>query len=309
MRQTARARGYLVMAVSGGAGKKSCWHKSRDAHRVAAALRYVVRVEKLQPSAPVFAMGASSGGAFVGALAAPVAYGGLPGLRCIVSEIMGLKGAVNRGVPTFYVHMPLDRFTAIAVRKDLERLRQQRVISAEIEVAPLPVTTTLLQRCLAPNVADDVVQALKATELLDPQGYLKWDSRERRWAKVVRVALRGRSNDTLRPDESCLSEEMNVAWAKHEFTAQYAAEMIDFCEGSVGSTVTLPLAGRDKGDEPHRKTSALLSFVKALVAAVGCCMVTAACYCMLCRSESDTRSAVIGGAPTSIGAATDGPAE
>ena len=41
---------------------------------------------------------------------------------------------------------------------------------------------------------------------------------------------RRESADSLQPDESCVAELMNVAWAKHEMTSQFAAKYFDFCE-------------------------------------------------------------------------------
>ena len=62
----ALTRGYVVAAVS---SEKACWNTQGDARRVAAALNRVRRRNPDLPrGAPVFAFGASSGGAFVAAL-------------------------------------------------------------------------------------------------------------------------------------------------------------------------------------------------------------------------------------------------
>ena len=62
----ALTRGYVVAAVS---SEKACWNTQGDARRVAAALDRVRRRNPDLPrGAPVFAFGASSGGAFVAAL-------------------------------------------------------------------------------------------------------------------------------------------------------------------------------------------------------------------------------------------------
>ena len=37
--------------------------------------------------------------------------------------------------------------------------------------------------------------------------------------------------DSLAADESPIGEALNAAWAMHEFTSRYAAEMLGFCEG------------------------------------------------------------------------------
>ena len=62
----ALTRGYVVAAVS---SEKACWNTQGDARRVAAALERVKRRNPDLPNdAPVYAFGASSGGAFVAAL-------------------------------------------------------------------------------------------------------------------------------------------------------------------------------------------------------------------------------------------------
>mmetsp|Transcript_67024 Transcript_67024/g.187387 ORF Transcript_67024/g.187387 Transcript_67024/m.187387 type:complete len:326 (-) Transcript_67024:77-1054(-) len=230
LRAAGLAHGYVVMAVSGGSGAQSCWHGKADAPRVALAVEHVKRSEGLPEDAPVLAVGASSGGAFMGHLAAPVEQGGLPHLRCIVPEISGIDARANRGVPTLFVHMPRDKRTAAAVARELGELRGRGIRSSELLVKPAPVTEQLLGQCLDAEPAADVLRAMQADKLLDEHDMLKDDARRRMWVKTVREAIAGRSTDTLVGDESCLSELFNVAWAQHEFTSQYAEEMLKFCE-------------------------------------------------------------------------------
>jgi len=230
LRQAARKRGYLVMAISGGSGRQSCWRSQVDVHRAREAIQHVKSMEGLPEDSPVLAIGASSGGAFVGHLAAPLSAGGLPHLQCIVSQIMSTRHSENRGVPTMFVHMPQDGRTAQAVSADILRLQKEGIRTAEIKVEPSPVTPELLAPCIGLEVAQDVVTALHGHGLVNEQGFLELDSRARRWVRPVRHAIAGRSDDTLDPDESCVSEILNVAWASHEFTSQHTGDMLDFCE-------------------------------------------------------------------------------
>eukprot|EP00429_Kryptoperidinium_foliaceum_P068125 CAMPEP_0176066770 /NCGR_PEP_ID=MMETSP0120_2-20121206/33323_1 /TAXON_ID=160619 /ORGANISM="Kryptoperidinium foliaceum, Strain CCMP 1326" /LENGTH=329 /DNA_ID=CAMNT_0017400379 /DNA_START=27 /DNA_END=1016 /DNA_ORIENTATION=+ len=230
LRKAGLARGYIVMAVSGGFGRKSCWMPGEDLGNVAMAVEHVRKTEGLPEDTPVLAMGASSGGAFVGHLAQPLEQGGLPHLKCIVPEIMAIDANSNRGVPTLFVHMPRDKSTAAAVERDMQVLRSKGIRSKEIPVRPVPVTEEFLAQCFDKATAADVLRAMQADKLLDHQGLLAEDARRRVWVKTVRTAIAGRSSDTLEADESCMAELLNVAWAQHEFTSQFAEEMLDFCE-------------------------------------------------------------------------------
>lgn len=232
MRHAALDRGYIVVAVSGGAGKQSCW-AGGDLHRVKAAIEHVREVEGLDKDIPVLATGASSGGALMGALAMP---GGLQNLKCIVPQVSGVMdltwSGATRKIPTLFVYMPRDGMTADMVEDDYLALQARGVRVAKLEVGPRPVTADFLERCLSPELAKKVAEAMRGSGLLDREGLLKQDARGRKWVGVVEPIIKGKSSDTLVPDESCLSERLNVAWAFHEFAAQYATEMLDFCEGN-----------------------------------------------------------------------------
>lgn len=230
LRRAALQRGYVVMAVSGGVGKQSCWF-GKDVERVIEAVRHVKKAEHLQADAPVLASGASSGGSLMGLLALP---NQLPNLTCIVPQVADVHtltwGSMERKIPTLFVEMDIDGFTLDGIDDDLIALRAKGVRAAKIKVHPHEVTPAFLEDCLSPELARRVVEALKKHSVLDNEGYLKEDSRSGAWVKPIQPIIEGRSNDTLVPDESCISEKMNVAWAFHEFTGEFAEDMLDFCE-------------------------------------------------------------------------------
>jgi len=240
LRHAALKRGYVVMAVSGGTGRKSCWYPG-DEIKVKKAVQHVLGEEGMPSDTEVLATGASSGGGFMSALSQNVGAGGLPNLKCIVPEIMDIEDGMNRGIPTLFVHMPRDRHTATAVADNLVNLKARGIRADEIEVKPVPITVEFLSACFAADVADGVLKALQSSGLLDEGGMLKRDARNQLWHDPVAALLAGQE-DNLVPDEGCLAELMNVAYAQHEFTSQYAEEMLDFCESkgtyAVGGSAT-----------------------------------------------------------------------
>ncbi|CAK9077627.1 unnamed protein product [Durusdinium trenchii] len=225
LRHYALSRGYVVMAVSGGDGRQSCW-SAGDLERVAAAVAHVRKEEKLSEM-PLLAMGASSGGAFVGLLPSLDASSGIGKLACIVPEIMGVNTDVNEHVPTLFIHMPRDSHTAHAVKD----LTVRKVRTGELRAEPQKVSAQFLTKCLKEDQAQRLSKAFQEQHLVDSQGFLREDPRHRRWIATAESVLGFDAPDSLVADESCLAEVMNVAWAKHEFTAQFAEEIFDFCEG------------------------------------------------------------------------------
>ncbi|CAJ1445966.1 unnamed protein product [Effrenium voratum] len=225
MRNYALSRGYVVMAVSGGSGVQSCWYGERDVDKVVEAVAHVRQAENLA-TAPLLAMGASSGGAFVGLLPAAQDLN----LKCIVPEIMDVQSDLNDKVPTLFIHMPRDHRTARGVKENIQDLQDRNVRVTELSAKPRRVTSEFLQKCVTAELAKKLLRSFEEGGVIDSSGYLQEDPRARGWVSAAKELL-PEELDSLEPDESCLAELMNVAWAFHEFTAEFAPQIIDFCEG------------------------------------------------------------------------------
>lgn len=226
----ARKRGYLVAAVSGGSGRQSCWDMRRDGQRVASAVKHVLAVEGLPSDTPVLGMGASSGGAFMGQLLLTELQ---PQLLCIAPQISAMNIPSSNNVPTIFVHMSRDERTARMIAGNVQQLQVQDVRTGQIDVKPERVTKELLEASMPEASAREVLAAFSNTGLLTADGYLQVDPRRAvpQWSRAARAAVPG--SDSLRPDESALSELLNVAWAFHELTSASADEVLDFCEGGA----------------------------------------------------------------------------
>lgn len=229
LRRYALSRGYVVMSVSGGSGVQSCWHGNSDVPKVAKAVAHVRQEESLDPEMPLFALGASSGGGFVGLLPGAESSSGLGKLACIVPEIMSVDSEVNKKVPTLFIHMPKDTRTAAGVQENIQDLKSRHVRVSEIRAQPQKVTQEFLMKCIDAKKAEQLVKAYQEDGIIDSEGFLTNDGRSRFWTGSAEKVLG--TSESLVADESCMSELMNVAWAMHEFTSQFAKEVFDFCEG------------------------------------------------------------------------------
>jgi len=225
-----RSKGYVALAVSG-SGPNRCWDMDLDVARVEKAILHVISVETLPQNTPIFAIGASSGGFFVGELAAKSNLGSQ--LKCISPQISDVRTGLT--VPTLFIHMTRDTATSAAIQTLGAELEGRNVTCQELRVDEQEVTAKLLHRCMNLSVAETVVQALRQGGFIDVEGYLNQDPRESRdgWFSLLKGLSPFNASsptDSLLADESPVSELLNVAWAQHEITSKYAEEILDFCE-------------------------------------------------------------------------------
>mmetsp|Transcript_130217 Transcript_130217/g.243644 ORF Transcript_130217/g.243644 Transcript_130217/m.243644 type:complete len:363 (-) Transcript_130217:150-1238(-) len=235
--ELARSRNYLVMAVSGGTGRQSCWDMDGDRSRVEKALRHVFQHEGLSlGKMPILATGASSGGQFMGPLALHLSslHDFKKSLRCVIPQISAFTSldASEMTVPTFFLPMARDKRTLQVVNENVEAITRNNARVSKQEVADVPVADEFEDEQYGISHGKQVVTQLEVNGFLDDQGKLKEDPRSSDW----RSALKSPPSvidgvDTLAPDESAVAELLNVAYAQHEFTSRYAREALDFCEG------------------------------------------------------------------------------
>ena len=194
--RAALARRLAVVAVSSGDREGSrCW-RAADAPPVARALAEVARRERWV-GLPLFAVGASSGGAFVSTAPAwlPPAGGGpsafplrLRGLGVQISSVPSVDKTITASYPPVaFVHMPRDERTAAEVDVAVERLERLGVPVASFAAMPKAVTAAFLAARMrsragertgedarggASAAAQRVAEALAAAGMVDADGFL-----------------------------------------------------------------------------------------------------------------------------------------
>jgi hypothetical protein len=242
----ALARGYVVAAVS---SRGACWDASVDARRVVRALSRVSRLVPELAGKPTFAFGASSGGAFVGAL--PF-YGAVDGVVSQISSIRlpsRLRDAASLGEelraqggrgdypPVVFSHMSRDVLTGELVDRSRAYLESVGVPVRVTELDPQPVDDGFFHRRIVRAVPADangdgaglepvvrlaeseaMAAKLRDAGMLDTEGYLRDDPRASDWRSALGADAKA-MGDSMRPDASGLSEVLNVAYASHELSA------------------------------------------------------------------------------------------
>eukprot|EP00928_Gymnodinium_smaydae_P090080 TRINITY_DN73938_c0_g1_i1.p1 TRINITY_DN73938_c0_g1~~TRINITY_DN73938_c0_g1_i1.p1 ORF type:complete len:393 (+),score=32.03 TRINITY_DN73938_c0_g1_i1:38-1180(+) len=248
-RQSARRKGYLVMAVSGGRGRQDCWDLEEDPARVRNAIEHVRWVEGLvggpDVEVPLILAGFGRGGDFVAHLARkPFRH-----LECLtLFNSFGDKGNDDRAsgteyppqLPVFFQHMPRNTDVSRSTLNEAFRLRRRGHRVGELEIVPSPITATFLQRDgfgFEMSTAVSVVAALRDAGYLDVDGFLKRDPRKTNWPTVLRhleADIGGFGQNTSRTDAL-----LGAAFASHVFVGRSVGEALDFCEGSVVTSPAL----------------------------------------------------------------------
>jgi len=240
--------GWAVVAMSSSDRARSrCWNFDIDGPAVAGALGKLREAQGLA-GYPLAALGASSGGAFVLQLPQLV-----PGMRAVVSQIMAIppQMLISQGYqpfpPVLFLHMARDARTAALVDKCLRKLKASGLKAAAIEVPPLAIDDSFFAHRIASlgtATSQRLRRVLDKAGLLDAAGKLIDDPRGSAWRDAVRGAsglleqLPGIAPgvaDSLQADESAVAEELNVAWAAHEITADFMAQTLAWIDSKGGA--------------------------------------------------------------------------
>jgi hypothetical protein len=140
------------------------------------------------------------------------------------------------------VHMSRDTHRATMIHHQVSTLRERGVDAAELIVEPEPLSAAALFRrgagpggAVLPSreMAEKAFRALRAGGFVDAGGMLVDDPRRTNWRDAVRPVV-PEAVDSLVADASPVSEILNVAWARHEFTDAHLDASLDWL-GDVSS--------------------------------------------------------------------------
>ena len=221
----ALARNWAVAAVTSHNRRSGCWSQ-RDVDRIAKATGYVRRVTNAGPA--TVSLGASSGGSIAVLV---------PGAVACVAQIMASPLELDaRHPPVRFVHMSRDTHRAAMIHHQVSVLKERGVDAAELIVEPEPLSAAALFRrgagpggavLPAREMAERAFQALRDGGFVDAGGMLVDDPRRTNWRDALRPVI-PEAVDSLIADASPVSEVLNVAWARHEFTDAHLDASLDW---------------------------------------------------------------------------------
>jgi len=249
----ARARGYLVMTITP-QGKNSCWDHESDPMRVNLALQHVLKKEGLPLNTTMYASGVSQGGYFM----FDMQKAGLPNLKCIAPQCAELrKRTGEEHLPTMMIYMRKDDSIYGDVQSSIQYLKKRLNGKVAVrQVHPWAVHELMIARGFPADKVERVKKALRNSKgpyghkpitgngyIVDHPGTDGW------WRKNVQRVF-PRNEDSLMKDHSVMHQVMQASYAEHEFTAEYADHIIDFCEseGLIDPTTPLRFGRTIEGD-------------------------------------------------------------
>ncbi|ETO18336.1 hypothetical protein RFI_18937, partial [Reticulomyxa filosa] len=229
---------FIVLAINSLDRYTKCWTSTQDVQNVEKILSNLRASEQWEY--PLFAFGASSGGSFVGRLANENAFIENQKLKGIVVQIAYVNDFRSIRIPILYNLMKYDNGRKEIVMNAVEdmRVHHQKTVRKLVplyrESGPLPIHPTFFSDNLPGKFDEPSSQQLHllfaSKNVINSTGYLNKDPRKNtEWKAIVRsTSFFAKLQDSLLPDESPLSELMNVAFAYHEFTAEFASDFATF---------------------------------------------------------------------------------
>ncbi|KAF5176020.1 secretion-regulating guanine nucleotide exchange factor [Thalictrum thalictroides] len=224
----ALARKFAVLTISS-AGR--CWSFGEERVIVKNIISWWIEKNKLQ-KLPLVALGASSGGYFVSALATDMRFSSI---TLMISEGLFDKMDIPKSYPpTIFVHMPKDNVRMRAISRNMQALRQKGIDVAEIKCMEFPLTPSLLSDKipgLDESVSVSLFNLFSEEGFIDESGHMRNDGRATQW----KIALKKRK--TLLSDKNewfhHIQEELNLAFAYHEMTSLQTVQILNWFESHM----------------------------------------------------------------------------
>ena len=247
---------FVVVAISSLNRDSKCWSVS-EGDRVAQVLG-TLHTQLLQSSErstsssgssrihtiPILAFGASSGGNFVGSglvesMEEDDSNTNIKPTKSLDGFIAQIAAPDPRSHRTaeqhtlpvaVYITMNQDERTDQRAKSIVESLKEERHYAQHIRLDPLPITDSFFHdriSTISLPQSTAMAQALQRAKYLDPATQLLLeDPRRSGWRDVLRP--HAPAWDSLRADQSAISEVLNVAQGRHEMTRDGVREAIQY---------------------------------------------------------------------------------
>uniref|UniRef100_A0A2P2JGW7 Uncharacterized protein LOC105629532 isoform X1 n=1 Tax=Rhizophora mucronata TaxID=61149 RepID=A0A2P2JGW7_RHIMU len=220
-------RQFAVITISS-AGR--CWTFGQELFVVQSIMTWWLGRNKLE-KLPLVALGASSGGYFVSALATRLRFSSIA--LMIAEGIFDQMDLTKDYPPTLFVHMPKDLFRQQKISEFMDTMKNKGIKVAEIKCMEYPLLPSLLADRivgLEQIVSAKLFKLFRDRGFIDKKGYLKRDGRATRWKEAVQNT---RNIELDRNLVQHVQEELNLAFAYHEMTSLQSEQIFKWFESHM----------------------------------------------------------------------------
>lgn len=221
---------YAVLTISS-VGR--CWSFGDEERRVRRIIEWWVGKHKIE-KLPIMALGASSGGYFVSALAIDMKFSSI--VLMIAEGVFESMGVPSDYPPTLFVHMPKDRIRKLRIKRSMESLRKMGVHVDEVECKDFPLTPNFLSDripSLDETFSVKLFELFRENGFIDENNYMKSDGRATQWKEALKE-IEPSVDDHEWTDH--VQEELNLAFGYHEMTSLQMEDIILWFESHLSVT-------------------------------------------------------------------------
>lgn len=221
---------YAVIAVS---SSGVCWSQNADSKNTEHVLHNWIDQHSLV-DLPILGLGASSGGYFLSRFARSFKF---DAIVLMIAEGRFHSKLNSSYPPVLFVHMPKDEIRAEKIWHIMLVLRRAGIRVDEIQCMELSITDNFFAARI-PYI--DLVTSLEIRKVLvkngclDRKGYMKLDGRQADFESALKnqekFSVLSRVGDNW---EHHIREELNLAYAYHEFTSIYSGKILTWLDSRI----------------------------------------------------------------------------
>lgn len=202
-----------------------CWSFNKEKENVIWMIKWWTEKYNLE-KLPIVAMGASSGGYFVSALAYELNFSSI--VIMIAEGVFEQRGIPEKYPPTLFIHMPKDSRRALLIEANMQALMRSNVQVKEITCVEFPLTPYFLSDRipgLDQNFSEQLYNIFREKTFIDDKGFMMKDGRKTPWKQILKE--KGLWSERYEWDNH-IQEELNLAYAYHEMTSLQSDDMFNW---------------------------------------------------------------------------------
>eukprot|EP01084_Bolivina_argentea_P148266 259249_1 len=244
---------FVVMAISSQNRESKCWSFNNDIPKIYEILLKFKSTNNFQ-KLPIFAFGASAGGAFVGHMALDKKFVNSNfNLKGVVVQVSALPLSTNDensydilNVPILFIPMEKHEYGLITNQKQMDKINEKNsYLFAEMTtLKPLRIDPLFFYNQIKnynkydKQISKEIYDVLKNNGYLDDENYLIKDVTHNKTWRSMMEDIANKLDDSLIHNTSPIVQELQVAWGLHSLSSEPKETMLQFFSKCLSTSNT-----------------------------------------------------------------------